>query len=85
MTEQLSPLQSLVCIILVLDSNGVSCFPKVGLAGTQIWWSTEVGIAFARLEEGYENAIKDYFKKQVLPCCFVFKHPVPYNRLVRLR
>uniref|UniRef100_A0A4X1UP38 Dynein axonemal heavy chain 17 n=1 Tax=Sus scrofa TaxID=9823 RepID=A0A4X1UP38_PIG len=31
----------------------------------QIWWTTEVGLAFARLEEGYENAIKDYNKKQV--------------------
>ncbi|XP_074871093.1 dynein axonemal heavy chain 9 [Carettochelys insculpta] len=31
----------------------------------QIWWTTEVGIAFARLEEGYENAMKDYHKKQV--------------------
>ena len=24
-----------------------------------------MGIAFARLEEGYENALKDYYKKQV--------------------
>lgn len=24
-----------------------------------------MGIAFARLEEGYENAMKDYYKKQV--------------------
>uniref|UniRef100_A0A8C3LCE3 Dynein axonemal heavy chain 9 n=1 Tax=Chrysolophus pictus TaxID=9089 RepID=A0A8C3LCE3_CHRPC len=31
----------------------------------QIWWTTEVGIAFARLEEGYENAMKEYHKKQV--------------------
>ena len=38
---------------------------QVALAGTQIWWTTEVGIAFARLEEGYENALKDYYKKQV--------------------
>ena len=49
---------------------------QIALATTQIWWNTEVGIAFARLEEGYENAIKDYFKKQV---CF-FTHPaaLPY-------
>ena len=41
-------------------------FPaQVALAGTQIWWTTEVNIAFSRLEEGYENALKDYFKKQV--------------------
>eukprot|EP00058_Branchiostoma_floridae_P010281 XP_002595769.1 hypothetical protein BRAFLDRAFT_200305 [Branchiostoma floridae] len=32
---------------------------------SQIWWSTEVNIAFARLEEGYENALKDYNKKQI--------------------
>uniref|UniRef100_A0A4X2LC28 AAA+ ATPase domain-containing protein n=1 Tax=Vombatus ursinus TaxID=29139 RepID=A0A4X2LC28_VOMUR len=31
----------------------------------QIWWTTEVGIAFARLEEGYESAMKEYYKKQV--------------------
>lgn len=35
------------------------------LIGTQIWWTTEVNIAFARLEEGYENALKDYQKKQI--------------------
>ncbi|KAK3590847.1 hypothetical protein CHS0354_024585 [Potamilus streckersoni] len=41
-------------------------FPaQVALCGTQIWWTTEVNIAFGRLEEGYENALKDYFKKQV--------------------
>lgn len=41
-------------------------FPaQVALCGTQIWWTTEVNIAFARLEEGYENALKDYSKKQV--------------------
>lgn len=40
-------------------------FSQVSLCGTQIWWSTEVGIAFGRLEEGYENALKDYYKKQV--------------------
>ena len=38
---------------------------QVALAGTQIWWTTEVNISFARLEEGYETAMKDYFKKQV--------------------
>ena len=36
------------------------------LCATQIWWNTEVSIAFARLEEGYENALKDYQKKQIL-------------------
>lgn len=38
---------------------------QVALTCTQIWWTTEVGIAFARLEEGYENAMRDYNKKQV--------------------
>ncbi|XP_076855598.1 dynein axonemal heavy chain 17-like [Brachyhypopomus gauderio] len=38
---------------------------QIALATTQIWWNTEVVIAFARLEEGFENAIKDCFKKQV--------------------
>lgn len=46
-----------------------SAFPtlllQIALTCTQIWWTTEVGIAFSRLEEGYENAIKDYNKKQV--------------------
>uniref|UniRef100_A0A8C5P182 Dynein, axonemal, heavy chain 9 n=1 Tax=Jaculus jaculus TaxID=51337 RepID=A0A8C5P182_JACJA len=41
-------------------------FPaQVALTCTQIWWTTEVGLAFTRLEEGYENAMKDYYKKQV--------------------
>lgn len=43
----------------------VICCIQVALAGTQIWWTTEVNIAFNRLEEGYENALKDYYKKQV--------------------
>ena len=38
---------------------------QVALCGTQVWWTTEVNIAFERLEEGYENALKDYYKKQV--------------------
>ncbi|KAM7360514.1 dynein heavy chain at 93AB isoform 2-T2 [Cochliomyia hominivorax] len=38
---------------------------QVSLCGSQIWWSTEVNIAFSRLEEGYDNAIKDYYKKQI--------------------
>ncbi|XP_052825334.1 dynein beta chain, ciliary isoform X1 [Octopus bimaculoides] len=41
-------------------------FPaQVALCGTQIWWTSDVNMAFVRLEEGYENAMKDYFKKQV--------------------
>lgn len=38
---------------------------QITLACTQIWWTNEVGNAFARLEEGYENAMKDFFKKQL--------------------
>ncbi|XP_071447818.1 dynein beta chain, ciliary [Hetaerina americana] len=38
---------------------------QVSLCGTQIFWTSEVNIAFSRLEEGYENAIKDYQKKQI--------------------
>jgi dynein heavy chain len=29
------------------------------------WWTLEVNIAFSRLEEGYDNALKDYYKKQI--------------------
>ncbi|KAB7494340.1 hypothetical protein Anas_04770 [Armadillidium nasatum] len=38
---------------------------QVALTGTQIWWTVEVNAAFAQLEEGYENALRDYYKKQV--------------------
>ncbi|XP_068007753.1 dynein axonemal heavy chain 9 [Melanerpes formicivorus] len=38
---------------------------QVALTCSQIWWTTEVGIAFSRVEEGYENAMKEYHKKQV--------------------
>ena len=38
---------------------------QVALCAVQIWWTTEVNIAFGRLEEGFENALKDYNKKQV--------------------
>ena len=41
-------------------------FPaQVALAGTQIFWTSEVSSAFNRLEEGYENSLKDYYKKQI--------------------
>ncbi|NXU59271.1 DYH17 protein, partial [Turnix velox] len=39
---------------------------QVALTCTQIWWTTEVGMAFSRLEEGYENAMRDYNKKQIV-------------------
>ncbi|XP_034427398.1 dynein heavy chain 9, axonemal-like [Hippoglossus hippoglossus] len=38
---------------------------QVALTCSQIWWTCDIGMAFIRLEEGYENAMKDYFKKQV--------------------
>lgn len=38
---------------------------QVALTCTQIAWTSEVGVAFASLEKGYENALKDYNKKQV--------------------
>ncbi|MGH0142467.1 UNVERIFIED_CONTAM: hypothetical protein FKN15_039347 [Acipenser sinensis] len=46
-------------------SEPCDCSGQVALTCTQIWWTTEVGISFARLEEGYENAMKEYYKKQV--------------------
>uniref|UniRef100_A0A8C5F0M4 Dynein axonemal heavy chain 11 n=1 Tax=Gopherus evgoodei TaxID=1825980 RepID=A0A8C5F0M4_9SAUR len=38
---------------------------QVALTSSQIWWTTDVGIAFNRLEEGFETALKDYNKKQI--------------------
>ncbi|KAL3988340.1 receptor tyrosine-protein kinase erbB-2 [Sarotherodon galilaeus] len=38
---------------------------QVGLTGSQVWWATDVGIAFDRVEEGFETALKDYNKKQI--------------------
>lgn len=41
-------------------------FPaQVSLCGTQVWWAAEVSNAFSRLEDGFDNALKDYYKKQV--------------------
>lgn len=37
----------------------------MALTCTQIWWTSDVGMAFSRLEEGYDNAMKEYYKKQV--------------------
>ncbi|KAM9308794.1 LOW QUALITY PROTEIN: dynein axonemal heavy chain 11 [Gastrophryne carolinensis] len=38
---------------------------QVALTSSQIYWTIDVGIAFDRLEEGYESVLKDYNKKQV--------------------
>lgn len=35
------------------------------LCTTQIWWTSEVNVAFAKLEEGHENSLRDYQKKQI--------------------
>lgn len=35
------------------------------LVTTQIWWTTETNDAFAKVQQRYENALKDYNKKQV--------------------
>ncbi len=46
--------------------NWIMDFPaQIALTGSQIWWTTETTLAFAKLEEGYENSLKDYSKKQV--------------------
>lgn len=37
-------------------------FLPVALTSSQIWWT--VGIAFSRLEEGYETALKDFHKNR---------------------
>lgn len=42
------------------------CVFQVALTGSQIWWAMDVGIAFERVEEGFETALKDYNKKQVI-------------------
>ncbi|XP_077407169.1 dynein axonemal heavy chain 9 isoform X2 [Vanacampus margaritifer] len=38
---------------------------QVALTCNQIWWTSDVGMAFTRLEEGNDSALKEYYKKQV--------------------
>jgi len=38
---------------------------QVALCAVQIWWTVETNLAFLRLEEGFENSLKDFNKKQV--------------------
>lgn len=38
---------------------------QVALTCTQIWWTSDVGLAFSRLEEGYDGSMKEYHRKQV--------------------
>ncbi|KAM3873375.1 dynein axonemal heavy chain 11 [Diretmus argenteus] len=41
-------------------------FPaQVALTASQIWWTNDMELVFARLEEGFESALKDYNKKQI--------------------
>jgi len=39
---------------------------QAALCGVQIWWTAETNDAFAQLEIGHENALKEYNKKQVI-------------------
>ncbi|KAI5106110.1 dynein heavy chain 11, axonemal, partial [Silurus meridionalis] len=38
---------------------------QVALTASQIWWSTDVGLAFQRMVEGFDTALRDYSKKQI--------------------
>lgn len=38
---------------------------QVALTCNQIWWASDVDVAFGRMEEGYDNALKEYYRKQV--------------------
>ncbi|XP_059622514.1 dynein beta chain, ciliary-like [Phlebotomus argentipes] len=38
---------------------------QTALCGTQIWWTTDVNVAFEMMEEGYETSLREYLKKQV--------------------
>lgn len=50
-------------------------FPaQVTLTASQIAWNAEVTAAFQRLEEGYENSMKDLHRKQV-DCSWLYLFP----------
>ncbi|KAL1259213.1 hypothetical protein QQF64_009790, partial [Cirrhinus molitorella] len=38
---------------------------QVALTASQIWWSADMNLAFERLAEGFETALRDYNKKQI--------------------
>lgn len=38
---------------------------QAALTGSQIWWVSDVEMAFSRLEEGLASALEDCHKKQV--------------------
>jgi dynein heavy chain len=57
-------------------------FPaQVTLTASQIAWNAEVSAAFQRLEEGYENSMKDLHRKQVL-ASFFFRKDNFYSLLI---
>lgn len=39
---------------------------QVALCITQIWWSIEINEVFRKVEEGYDSAMKDYQRKQIM-------------------
>uniref|UniRef100_A0A803VXV6 Dynein axonemal heavy chain 17 n=1 Tax=Ficedula albicollis TaxID=59894 RepID=A0A803VXV6_FICAL len=63
-----TPLVGFHCTASVRKVSKAWCspaVPQVALCCTQIWWTAEVGMAFSRMKEGYEKAMKEYHKKQV--------------------
>ncbi|XP_024861684.2 dynein heavy chain 9, axonemal isoform X1 [Kryptolebias marmoratus] len=38
---------------------------QVALTCSQIWWTSDVNMAFSRLEEGYDSAMRECYRKQV--------------------
>ncbi|CAF3576543.1 unnamed protein product [Rotaria sordida] len=39
---------------------------QIILTASQIWWTTDVNATFARMEEGFSNALREYNKKQIV-------------------
>uniref|UniRef100_A0A803V436 Dynein axonemal heavy chain 17 n=1 Tax=Ficedula albicollis TaxID=59894 RepID=A0A803V436_FICAL len=60
-----TPLVGFHCTASVRKAWCSPAVPQVALCCTQIWWTAEVGMAFSRMKEGYEKAMKEYHKKQV--------------------
>ena len=50
---------------------------QVALTCTCIAWTADVSAAFAKLEEGHENAMKDYSRKQVKREAFLGRRKNP--------
>lgn len=47
------------------EERGFDYSAQVALNGSQIWWVSDVAMAFGRLEEGLASALKGCHKKQV--------------------